>query len=336
LKPLFYLTMLPAVLSPVLHHGVNHTIGRLESYGLAASEKRTKICMVVGVEPEKEPLVTSLDKKVVSGDYFEPGDESALISEGLADYLKLSVGDTLIIIGQGYHGVSAAGKFPIKGILKFASPDLNRTMVYLAIKQAQQLLGAPDRMTALVLEIDDVNDSEKIEAQLAATLGDDYDVMGWKKLMPELNQIIEGERSENLIFLFVLYMLIAFGIFGSVLMMTLERQYEFGVLVAVGMRRIKLSYVVIMENIMISILGALAGTIISMPIVGYFYRFPIMVGGKLREAYENFGFEPIFYFSIEPKIFYSQTIVVLGIALVLSIFPFFKIARLEPVVAMRD
>ena len=92
---------------------------------------------------------------------------------------------------------------------------------------------------------------------------------------------------------------------------------------------------VIMENIMISVLGALSGTLLSVPLIWYFYKNPIKVTGDLREAYENFGFEPIFYFSTEPVIFYSQTIVVLCIALVLSIYPFFKIGRLEPVLAMR-
>ncbi|MEP4093769.1 FtsX-like permease family protein [Reichenbachiella sp.] len=319
----------------VNHEEVNVAIGRLESYALAASEKYTKVCMVVGIEPENETLVTSLDKKVIAGDYIRSEDESVLLSEGLAEYLKLTVGDTLVIIGQGYHGVSAAGKYPIKGVIKFASPQLNKTMVYLPMKLAQQLFDATNRLTALVLDIDDVSDADRIEKELTLTTSDEYEVMGWKVLLPELNQVLEGERAENVIFLFVLYMLIAFGIFGTVLMMTIERQYEFGVLIAIGMRNLKLSSVVVLENIMISVLGAIAGTMLSIPMIGYFYKFPIRISGDLEKAYENFGFEPIFYFSIAPKIFYSQTIVIFCIALVLSLYPLLKIARLKPVSAMR-
>ncbi len=327
----------PALVTRVLDHpGVNHVIGRLESFALAASDEHTKACLVVGIEPEKEPSVTSLDKKVIAGRYIRTDDDGVLLAEGLAEYLKLDVGDTLVLIGQGYHGVSAAGKFPITALIRFASPELNRTMVYLPMLRAQDLFGAPGRMTALVLDIDDINDAELIEKELGQRLSSDHEAMGWKLLMPELNQVLEGERAENVIFLLVLYMLIAFGIFGTVLMMTLERQYEFGVLVAIGMKKLRLSTVVIVENIMISLLGALTGTLLSVPLVGYFYKFPIKVTGELKETYEKFGFEPIFYFSIEPKIFYSQTLVVLCIALVLSIYPFFKIGTLEPVTAMRD
>jgi putative ABC transport system permease protein len=320
----------------IKHPDIKNVIGRLESFALAASEKHTKGCLVVGIEPENEPTVTALDKKVVGGSYITADDNGLLIAEDLARYLKLGVGDTLVLIGQGYHGTSAAGKFYVKGILHFASPELNKSMVYLPIKLAQQLFDAQGRLTALVLDIDNVNDADRLEKELAALVTANYEVMGWKTLMPELNQVLEGERAENVIFLFVLYMLIAFGIFGTVLMMTIERQYEFGVLIAIGMRKLKLSRVVIIENIIISFLGAVAGTLLSIPVVGYFYAFPIRLSGELEEAYKNFGFEPIFYFSIEPKIFYSQTVVVLCIALVLSIYPLLKITRLEPVSAMRN
>lgn len=319
-----------------LHPEINKVISRIESFALAASEKHTKGCLVVGFEPEKEPSVTSLDEKVLEGSYLTPNDEGLLVAEELAGYLKLGVGDTLVLIGQGYHGTSAAGKFHIKGLLHFASPELNRSMVYLPMPLAQELFGAHDRVTALVLDIDDINEADQLETDFATLLTEEYEVMGWKKLMPELNQVLEGERAENVIFLFVLYMLIAFGIFGTVLMMTIERRYEFGVLVAIGMRKLRLSGVVIIENIIISFLGALVGTLLSIPVVGYFYNFPVRVTGDLEEVYRSFGFEPIFYFSVAPKIFYSQTVVVLCIALVLSLYPLLKITRLKPVSAMRN
>ena len=77
-------------------------------------------------------------------------------------------------------------------------------------------------------------------------------------------------------------------------MMTMERKYEFGVLIAIGMKKLKLSTVVVFENILVSLMGAFVGTLISIPIVGYLNLYPIEVGGELKEAYESYGFEPIF------------------------------------------
>lgn len=319
----------------IAHREVNGVIQRLESFALSASDEHTRGCMVVGIEPEKEPVVTSLDQKISKGEYLSADDKQVLVAEGLAKYLGLDVGDTLVIIGQGYHGISAADKYPIKGLLHFASPELNRSTVYLPIKLAQHLFGAPNRITALVLAIGDVNEADIIAKDLKKDIAATYEIMSWKTLMPELNQMLQNERGENAIFLMVLYILIAFGIFGTVLMMTLERQYEFGVLVAIGMRRLKLSNLIILENIFISVLGAAIGTLLSVPVVVYFHVYPIHVGGSLQQIYEEWGFEPIFYFSVDPPIFYSQTLVVLIISLVLSVYPLLKILRLEPVSAMR-
>jgi len=316
------------------HPNVEQATNRMETFALAASQKYTKGCMLVGIQPQKELAITRLNEKMADGEYLLPDDKMVLLSTGLADYLKLKTGDTLVLIGQGYRGVSAAGKYPIKGLIKLASPELNKRMVYLPIKLSQDLLGAEGRSTAMVLKLENINQATSVAHDLSTKLPG-YEVMGWKKLLPELNQMIEGERAENVIFLGILYLLISFGIFGTILMMLMERQFEFGVLVAVGMRKLKLSTVIVMENIFISVLGALLGTLLSIPVILYFYKYPIQVTGALKETYENFGFEPVFYFSIEPWIFYSQMMVVACIALVLSLYPLFSLLRLDPVTAMR-
>ena len=307
---------------------------RLESFALSASDEMTKGAMIVGIDPDNESRITNLTDKIVEGEYLKGQDQSVLLATGLADYLKLGVGDTIVIIGQGYHGATAAGKYAIKGIVKLGSPELNKRMVYMPLQLAQYLFSAEDRLTAVVLDVDNINEVSDITAKLSASIPT-YEVMDWKTLVPELNNFIEAERAENKIFLFVLYLLISFGIFGTILMMLRERQFEFGVLVAIGMQNIKLSGVVVLENIFISITGAIIGGLLSIPVVFYFHKYPIHVGESLGEFYEDFGFEPIFYFSIEPWIFYSQAIVVLFIALGLSLYPLFQLSRLRPLVAMR-
>ncbi len=318
------------------HENVSSAIPRLESFALTASAENSRGSLVVSIDPEKERLVTMVDEKIVDGEFLEATDQAALVTKGLAEYLKLTVGDTIVIIGQGYHGVSAAGKYRIKGIIDFASPQLNKSIVYLPLKEGQWLFGAINRLSALVVQVHNIGQAEETANQLAGKVTEEYEVMSWKLLLPELDQIIEGERAENVIFLFVLYLLISFGIFGTILMMTMERRYEFGVLVAIGMKKLKLSSVVVLENIFVSMLGAMVGTIVSVPVIAYFNAYPIHVTGELKDAYESYGFDPVFYFSVDPKIFYSQGLVVLIIALVLSVYPMIKIGRLDAVEAMRD
>ena len=314
---------------------VRSAIPRLESFILAASDQFVKGTMILGVDTEQEAMVTNLDEKVINGHYLLPDDEQVLVTEGLANYLQLDVGDTIVFLGQGYHGVSAVAQYRIKGLVKFGSPDLNEGLVYLPLKESQRLFGAPDRLTAMVLMLSDIDKSSKVAQQVSEYVGSDYEVMSWQRMSPELDQFIRGEEAENVIFQIILYMLIGFGIFGTILMMTLEREREFGIMVAIGMKKWALSVMVILENWMIAILGAVGGMLLSFPITYYFYKYPISLGGDLAEAYENFGIEPIFYFSIEPVIFYTQALIVLALASLLSLFPLLKIHFLNPVDAMR-
>ena len=53
-----------------------------------------------------------------------------------------------------------------------------------------------------------------------------YELMDWKKLLPELVQTIQADSAGGIIILSVLYMIITFGILGTLLMMTAERMYE--------------------------------------------------------------------------------------------------------------
>ncbi len=57
-----------------------------------------------------------------------------------------------------------------------------------------------------------------------------YEVMDWEELSPELVQSIEIDNASGIIMLGILYIVIAFGIFGTIMMMTAERVKEFGIL----------------------------------------------------------------------------------------------------------
>lgn len=312
-------------------------VPRIESFGLASAGHTTRGALIIGIEPEAEQLLTKLKERVVEGEYLEAGDQSVMVAKGLAQTLKLTVNDTLVIISQGYHGVNAAGKYLIKGIVHFGSPELNKQMIYLPLQEAQHFYGAEGLLTSIALKIEDQDDIDvglKAIREVLDTTA--YEVMKWDALLPDLVQAKSLDSAGNYVVYFILYSIIAFGLFGTILMMTKEREYEFGVLVGIGMRRFKLSGVVWLEIIMLGMLGALAGILVSAPIVWYFKLNPIRFSGNYAGLLEKFGFEPIFPAAFDPMIFVSQALIVFVITALLALYPWVKIRRLQPVEAMRD
>lgn len=308
---------------------------RLESFALASAADITKGCMVTGIRPQQENEITALQKKLVQGSYLHDNDNALLVSQGLAERLKLSVNDTLVLIGQGYHGSTAAGKYPIKGIVKFGSPDLNDKTVFMPLSAAQDFYSAYGMITSYILSLNDTRQLQPAAVAVRKTLGPAYEVMTWEEIIPDIKQHIKSDTDSTKYIQGILYLLICFGIFGTLLMMMAERKFEMGMLVAIGMKKIKLILLLLMESVLTVLAGCIIGIMVSIPLVHYLNKHPLKMGGETAKAYERFGFEAIFPTSTDASNFINQGLIVLAIGLLLSLYPVYKIIRLNPVTAMK-
>lgn len=314
---------------------IKEIVPRLETFVLASNENTTKGCLLVGTDPVKENNLTQLKNKLIKGSYFESNEEVVIIAEGLAKRLNLRVNDTIVLFGQGFHEVMAAGKYKIKGIVHLASPGMNDAFVYLPLAATQYFLSADNRLTSISLGIDDPNNTDAIAKNLKTKIEKKYEVMPWEELIPEISNHIKADAISFYIFSGILYLIIGFGLFGTVLMMTAERKYEFGMLIAIGMKKSKLELVLFGETLLITILGVLLGILCSMPLVIYLRERPIRFGGETARAYEQFGFEAIFPTDFNPAIFLNQSLIVLAMALIIGLYPLWHVNGLNPVKAMK-
>ncbi len=320
--------------------GIQDVAPRLESFALASVGERTKGVLVIGTEAEAENNLTKLADHIVAGQYWTKNSQKVLVAEGVAKQLEISVGDTIILLSQGYHGANAAGKYAIEGLLRFGSPELNKRMVYMPYSQATYFFGADQRATSLALKINSKDELPTVLTALNEQLDTSvYEIMRWESMMPELVEAKELDTAGNLLVLGVLYLIIIFGIFGTILMMLRERLYEFGVLLGIGMRRIQLGFTIWLEVVLLGFLGVLTGMAIAFPLVYYVKENPIdlsSMGEEAVEAYEKFGMEPVLPAIIDPEIFITQAIIVFFFTSFLGIYAFWKIRSLNPIQAMRE
>ncbi len=308
---------------------------RFESFALVATETVTKGCLVVGIIPNKEDIITNLRSKLIEGEYLNAKDADILIAKGLANRLGVQLHDTLVLLGQGYHGSIANGKYSIKGILKFGSPDLNNQSLYLNLPVAQDMYGATNKLTSYVLNLKSTKEMDNTAHTLRNILDKNYEVMTWEEMMPDVTQHIKTDKGSMYVIIILLYILVCFGIFGTLLMMMVERKFEIGMLVAIGMKKLKLVYLLILESLFTVIFGCILGISVSIPIVYHLKVNPIRFTGEFAKTYEEFGFEPIFPTSTDSSIFIEQGIIVLTLCLVLSLYPVVKVLRLSPLESMK-
>ena len=154
-------------------------------------------------------------------------------------------------------------------------------------------------------------------------------------MMPELVQSIELDNSGGLIMLGILYVVIAFGVFGTAMTMAAERRREFAILVSVGMKRWKMSVVVLLETILIGLIGL----VLAQRFHSRFFRIFIFIDSAFRARLPrqccNTWFEPVLAFGVSADIFLHQALVVLIISLVLTLYPIWSVGKFKIVNALR-
>jgi putative ABC transport system permease protein len=273
----------------------------------------------------------------IENGYLKLQEPGALVGDKLAAFLKVNIGDTLVLLGQGFHGTTAAGKFRIAGIVKLPTPDLDNKIVYLPVDICQELYNAPGMLTSLAISINENDDSEikRMISSLSSELESPLRVIGWREMNELMISQMDADSKSGIIMIGILYLVIAFGIFGTVLMMTAERRREFGVLIAVGMQKSRLASVIVFEMFYIGILGIISGIAVALPAIIYGYYHPFRLSGELAKMYEDYGLEPILTFMPVDSYFLWQSVIIGLIVVIAIIYPVRKIYKMEIVNSLK-
>jgi ABC-type lipoprotein release transport system permease subunit len=239
-------------------------------------------------------------------------------------------------MGQGHWGQSAVGAFPVKGIIKMPSPILDKQIVYMPLALAQEYFSFENGASSLVIKISDPKHANEICENINSKIDtSQFKAMTWQEMSPELVQQIEGDKAGGILMIAILYMIIAFGVFGTVLMMTEERKKEFAVMIAIGTQKTKLLIISVYETLMINTIGVLLGIIFTIPLVYYYQINPIALSGEMAESTIQMGIEPVMPTILEPQIFINQIIIILVIAAIAALYPLFSIMRMTLIKSLR-
>lgn len=312
-------------------------IPRIESFALSSFKLLTKGVMIIGIDPAKETNMTGMGDRIVEGRYLTESDTTVLLGDKLADRLKIQIGDSIILISQGYHGQNAVGKYAVKGLIHFNSPDLNKQIVIMPLALAQTFYGTGPLITTYAVHIPSKDALSPAMDFLTSRLDTTaFEVLDYNSLIPELLEAAAMDTASAKVVLWILYLLIGFGLFGTILMMTKERNYEFGVLTAIGTERYRLAGILWIESILLTIIGALAGIILCLPIVYYLHNRPIRLSGDMAEMYDRFGIEPVINTAFNADIFIEQGLIMMVLASIISLYPVVNALRLNPLTAMKN
>lgn len=280
------------------------------------------------------PLLEHL--AAVDGEYLKEDDEGVLVSDRLAQFLKAEVGDTIVLMGAGYHGVSAANTFPVRGIVKLLSPDLDNKLVYMTLAQAQYFYALGDNITSLNINLLESDKMLETQGQIASVIDNErFVVKSWEEFNPTMKQQIEGDSVGGVIFIAILYFIVLFGIIGTVLMMVSERKREMGVMVAIGMSKVKLGLVLVFEMLFVGLVATAAGLLGTAPLIVLGHYYPIKMTGEMGKMYEDMGFDPVMPLAWFDNYYVWQGLIILLMVLLACVIPLRRVRKMKVMSALR-
>jgi ABC-type lipoprotein release transport system permease subunit len=222
---------------------------------------------------------------------------------------------------------------------------MDNSLVYTSLPAAQQFIDMPDGYSGILISLKNDNklkEAMTIIAQVVATSdaplvqkntdeidAGGYEILSWHLTMQNLLQSSASDQAFGKMALFILYLIVGFGILGTVIMLTNERRRELRTMISLGMSRSKLTWVMTLELLFMSLLGAIAGLMLALPVSYYFYFNPIKVGGDLGKMFLDVGMDPLISFSINPQIFITQVVTVIFLTAIAAIYPVRFIKKLK-------
>ncbi|MDR2805447.1 MAG: ABC transporter permease [Dysgonamonadaceae bacterium] len=303
---------------------------RVETFAMASFGLSSKGIAIIGVSPRQEAAKSNLPVRLIKGQYLSEKDGGVLIGQGLSRYLKADVGDTLALIGQGYHGASAVGLFPVRGILRLMFSEMDNGMAYIALPAAQQFIDMPDGYSGILISVKNNNQlDETLQAVEKTVDTQQLDVYPWRFTMERLLQTSQSDKAFTYVILFVLYLIVGFGILGTVIMLTNERKREFAMMISLGMQRTRLAAIVALELGMMTFSGVILAILAGFAITHWYALHPIRLAGEMAEMYATYGMEPVMPTSTAPALFVSPVVIVLLLTALAAIYPVTKIMKLK-------
>lgn len=311
---------------------INCIAGRTKIFGMVTTAHGSAYSYVNGVIPQDERILTKLKDQIIDGEFFidnKKGNQ-IIISKKIADDLKLDIGSKPVI-----SFANSKVPFKVVGIFKTTNSMFDGMQVFVP---RDNLVKNNICNENSIHEIAILLNDDKNLNQITSELNQNYnnlEARTWIKIQPEVGMMVDMLDTMAYSTMAFILLALTFGIVNTMLMVILERTKEIGMLMAIGMSRARVFLMIIVETILLSLVGAIIGMILSLIPIILFQKSGLNLSAY-GEGMEAMGYSSLIYPTIEPGFFIGLTIMVIITAVLASLYPALKALKLNPVQAIRS
>ncbi len=341
------------------HPGIQSVSNRLEVPVMIKSSATGTGVKLLGINPEHEKKVTAIHESVYDstgvankldvaperinsfvqdscGTYFKPDTryKQIVVGEKLAEQLKVDVKSKLVVNLQTADGELTGGVFRVVGIYRITNSQFENSMAFVKREDLKSLTGlSGNEAHEIAIRLKDGTSINSVKKEVEARFSN-AGVMTWKELQPELGMMTEWMNVMLYVIMVIILLALGFGIVNTMLMVVMERVKELGMLMAIGMNRVRVFSMIMLETILLSLTGGVIGMAIASLLVHYFGSVGINLT-LFSEGFEAIGFSAVLYPEIGLEFYFTITLLIILTAIAASIYPAIKALKLNPAEALR-
>lgn len=258
-----------------------------------------------------------------------------LVPELLAKGMQVKEGDTVVLVATNRDGSVNGQPFVVQGVLEGISGPGGRDGA-IHLEDAKNLLRIEGvEISEIAVRLKNIAELPQVAARLEQELGGMtsregqpvFELHTWEKLSPFFNIA----KMIDLMTLSIKVMLVAIvlvSIMNVMIMAVYERLGEIGTMAAIGTTPGKILALFVTEGFLLGVVGTAIGTVVSLLAIaglnsaGITFNFGTQTGLLLNP-------------SISPREILPIVLIVIAIAVLASLQPAFKAAKMDPITALR-
>ncbi len=290
-----------------------------------------------GILPPNEAAPPEALRRLKSGSFedWKPDAEGRMpiiLGSRLANQLGVATGAPLKIVTpqmSGYGQRLDEFPFRVTGIFESGFFEIDNAWAFTSLGSCQTVLGLPDVVNAVELQLEDVMAADKVSAEAEKIAGPKLTATNWREMNKALLTALEGEKAVMVLVIGLIQGVAALNILISLIMMVMEKHRDIALLMSMGARKEQISRIFIAQGLLIGVVGTVLGLA-----GGYLVCY---LGNRFRLIELNEAIYSLSYVPFEPKPLDALKIAAgaLFVSFIATIYPARNAARIAPAEALR-
>lgn len=302
--------------------------------GLASSATNTFGVTISGIDTGKDSLVSNLHTYLIEGNYLnDPSRNPVLIGSKLASRLSIDLRSRIVLNFQDVDGNITAGAFRVAGIFDTPNSSFDESNVFVNRSDLNRLLGEENLAHEIAILVDNFKRADTYTDSLAVGRSG-LDIQSWGDISPSLRYTDSNVDFMLYIFMTIIAIALTFGIINTMLMAVLERTQELGMLMAIGVNKVRTFTMVMFETLFLTLVGVPIGMGLSWLMLTWVGNVGIDLSA-FAEGLEEYGMSTMIYPELPEGYYLNIGLLMFAFTLMAAIYPSMKALKLNPVQAIR-